>query len=93
MPHQVTYICDSRFREFDTLFWPPWALGMQVVHIHKYRQNAHTHKIKIDKSLKNKSEITTFFRSMRVFDTIKPNPKGNIKWHSLSFIFPRTSKH
>jgi hypothetical protein len=37
----------STHRECDSLFWPPWATGMDVMPSrHVYSQNSHTHKIK-----------------------------------------------
>ena len=27
----------------DALFWPPWAPGMHVVPVTRYRQNTHAH--------------------------------------------------
>lgn len=34
------------YRGAWVLFWPPWALGIQVVHRNTRRQNTYTHKVK-----------------------------------------------
>lgn len=31
----------------DTVFWPPWTLGTQVVHTNTCRPNTHMHRTKI----------------------------------------------
>ena len=45
-------ICNSSYRAYRALSWPPWVPDMQVVHRHTCWEDAHTNKIKINKPLK-----------------------------------------
>lgn len=48
-------ICNSTSRRFGALFWPYWAPGTRVPHIHPCRQNTQIHKIFL--KLKKKHKI------------------------------------
>jgi hypothetical protein len=47
----LTAIDNSSPRGSNPLFWPPWGPDTQRVYRHTYRQNTHTHKIKMNGSL------------------------------------------
>jgi len=34
----LTVLCDSSSREFNALFWLPWAPGVHVEHVHMFTQ-------------------------------------------------------
>jgi hypothetical protein len=46
IPASTHVAAHNQGREFNTLFWPPKAPGMQVIHRHTGRQNTHTIKWK-----------------------------------------------
>lgn len=50
---QLTSVCNPNARRSNALCWPLWEPGMYMVHMHTFRQNFHTYKIKIHKSLVN----------------------------------------
>lgn len=48
IPMGFITIFQSSSRWSDTFFWPVWVPGMHSMHRHIWRQNTHSHKIKIN---------------------------------------------
>lgn len=46
-------ICNSSFKDSNTLFWPSCVSDTQMAHIHIRQTNTHMHKVKTNKPLKN----------------------------------------
>jgi hypothetical protein len=73
----LTTLCNTSFRRFHSLFWPPWASGIHAVH----RQ---THRWNTDKKIKNnyhsplkKKKTKTKTNSDKKIQIIEGEREGN----------------
>ena len=54
-------ICNSSYRAYRALSWPPWVPDMQVVHRHTYKQNTHLFLKKNDRSWRVTNSLPDLF--------------------------------